>query len=185
MRVAERGAANCSAGQPAAASWLRARATLRSATPTTCRPRVSRACDEEHGAELAGADQADGDGPAGGLAFEQEGVKVHTASIHRIPQRGTRPLTAREGGIQFSPRGALWLNVADCASAFPPTPMHADSTDRTRWNQRRMPCIARPSRRCTIDCRPGSIRARTMDTRSRHEPAPLSPQSQPGARQRR
>src|SRR5712691_5507770 len=30
--------------QPAVRSWLRARATSRSATPTTCRPRVTRAC---------------------------------------------------------------------------------------------------------------------------------------------
>ena len=34
---------------------------------------------QEHGAELAGADQADGDGPAGGFPFEQQGVKIHEA----------------------------------------------------------------------------------------------------------
>jgi len=34
-----------SAGQPVLANWRRARSTLRSATPTTCRPLVSRACD--------------------------------------------------------------------------------------------------------------------------------------------
>ena len=38
---------------------------------------------QEHGAELAGADQADGDGPAGGFAFEQEGVEVHASTLHQ------------------------------------------------------------------------------------------------------
>ena len=32
---------------------------------------------QEHGAELAGADQADGHGAARGLAFEQESMQVH------------------------------------------------------------------------------------------------------------
>ena len=41
---------------------------------------------QEHGAELAGADQADGDGLAGGFAFEQEGVEVHRF----IASRSTR-----------------------------------------------------------------------------------------------
>ena len=45
--------------------------------PTRCMPRVRRTCDEEHGAELSGADQADGDGPAGGFALEQQGVQIH------------------------------------------------------------------------------------------------------------
>src|SRR6185437_15868744 len=38
-------AAYCAAGQPAVANWLFARAVSRSATATTCRPRVRRACD--------------------------------------------------------------------------------------------------------------------------------------------
>ena len=40
-------------------------------------PRVAPRLREEHGAELAGADQADGHRPAGGLALEQHGVEIH------------------------------------------------------------------------------------------------------------
>ncbi len=46
---------------------------------------------EKHGAELAGADQADGDGSAGGLAFEQQGVQIH----------GFLRVFAREGGRSY------------------------------------------------------------------------------------
>ena len=55
-------AANCSAGQPAVASWLLARATLRSATRDDMQALGQPRLRQKHGAELAGADQADGDG---------------------------------------------------------------------------------------------------------------------------
>ena len=67
-------------GQPAVLSWLRARATSRSATPATCMPRVSRACDRNMVPNLPAPISADGDRAAGGLAFEKFGVKVHAAA---------------------------------------------------------------------------------------------------------
>ena len=38
---------------------------------------------QEHGAELAGADQADCHRPASGLPFEQQGVEVHRKPLGR------------------------------------------------------------------------------------------------------
>src|SRR5262249_56475571 len=40
---------------------------------------------KEHRAELAGADQPDRDRPAGGLALEQHGVKIHRAFLVVMP----------------------------------------------------------------------------------------------------
>ena len=37
---------------------------------------------QEHGAEFSGPDQADGDRPAGRLALDQLGMKVHGAALH-------------------------------------------------------------------------------------------------------
>ena len=83
-------AANCSAGQPAVASWLRARSTLRSATATTCRPRVSRACARNMVPNLPAPIRPTVTGRFCGLAFEQESVEVH-AAIYRI----NTPLVSR------------------------------------------------------------------------------------------
>ena len=49
---------------------------------------------EKHGAELAGADQADGHGPAGGLPFEQQGMKVHGIVSVVIARAGGRAVVA-------------------------------------------------------------------------------------------
>jgi hypothetical protein len=66
---------------------------------------------QEHGPELAGADQADPDRAAGSLAAEQQGVQVHgPASL--IYLKETRVLRANKSGenIRFFPSGdALWL----------------------------------------------------------------------------
>ena len=75
------GAATCSAGQPAVASWLLARSTLRSATRDDVQAARQPRLRQEHGAELAGADQADGDGLARRFALEKEGMKVHNSSL--------------------------------------------------------------------------------------------------------
>jgi hypothetical protein len=45
---------------------------------------------EKHGAELAGADQADGHGTAGGLPFEQQGVQIHGTISVVIARTGGR-----------------------------------------------------------------------------------------------
>jgi hypothetical protein len=70
-------AANCSAGQPAVASWLLARFDVeigdRDDVQAAGQPRLR----QEHGAELAGADHADRHRAARGLAFEQESMQVH------------------------------------------------------------------------------------------------------------
>ena len=59
------------------AAGLRARATSRSATPDHMHAARQPRLRQKHGAELAGADQPDGDRPARGLALEQFGMKVH------------------------------------------------------------------------------------------------------------
>ena len=41
---------------------------------------------EEHGAELAGADQPDGHGAAGGLPLQQHGMQIHRPFLHVLPR---------------------------------------------------------------------------------------------------
>ena len=73
---------------------------------------------EEHGAELAGADQADGDGLAFRFAFKEEGMKVHAAILLRrhhqrealVGIRGSRGLAVRQ--VQTTVRGSeSWRRV--------------------------------------------------------------------------
>ena len=59
------------------ASWLRARATSRSATPTTCMPRVRRACARNMVPNLPAPIRPTRHRPAGGLARKQHGVEIH------------------------------------------------------------------------------------------------------------
>ncbi len=53
---------------------------------------------QEHGAELARADQADGDGAVRGFAFEEECVKVHASTLYERAPVAT-PLGPRDNGL--------------------------------------------------------------------------------------
>ena len=53
----------------------------------------------EHGAELAGADQADGHRPPGSLAFQQFGMKVHARNGNTGSAATQAPLTGSKGAI--------------------------------------------------------------------------------------
>ena len=69
------------------AAARRARATSRSATRDDMHAARQARLRQEHGAELAGADQSDGHRPAGGLAFEQHGVEIHGTLVRRKRRR--------------------------------------------------------------------------------------------------
>ena len=73
-------AANCSAGQPALFDCSCARATLRSATATTCRPRSAA---PERGTSCRTCRRRSGrPSPGGrGLALKQQGMQVHPTPV--------------------------------------------------------------------------------------------------------
>ena len=77
-RIAERrGAQTPPPASRRCASWLCARATSRSATATTCMPRVSRACDRNMVPNLPAPIRPTVTGRPAAFAFEQHGVEVH------------------------------------------------------------------------------------------------------------
>ena len=76
--------------QPAPRSWRLARVEVGDADDVE--PARRARLRQEHGAELAGADQADGDGPAGGFPFEQHGVKIHERPS--VTRASFRPIRA-------------------------------------------------------------------------------------------
>ena len=154
-------AAYCSSGQPAVASWLRARSTLRSATPTICRPRVRRACDEEHGAELAGANQADGDRLAGGFAFEQQRARFIAQSYDTTPQRASRNDGGELAGNKTYPRSKIRI--------YHPAPCSIEgAVDRGVRRRSRVRCPTMASRWSA-----GRRRALAQRARAPRDPHPL------------
>ena len=72
----------------------RARATSRSAMPTTCRSVRTGSLGEKHGAELAGADQPDRHRPADRLPLHQHGMKIYRSP----PLAQTRRERSTRGG---------------------------------------------------------------------------------------
>ena len=84
-------------------------------------PRRPRRMGEEHGAELAGADQADGDGPTLGGAGAEQAVQVHGAGSRGMSPPGLARLDAPGEGPEPAARnGRIGAACASPSSGSAP-----------------------------------------------------------------